>query len=202
MQVGFLFIHGDATAKANLYKDRFLMLFQRLSRDSQFSKPCFGSTMSEYGSCKYAPIISPLTAVSYIFVLLQLSCAHAYLLLDLQQWNHFPANYQSISETNVPAELFPQYNTIEYESAPEKEEIKVLLTLLVIDTCLIEEEIGFLKSSLLQVELAELKVTVEKIGGLVVLAESFGHKVFKDSLRQVFQPGEDDLGLSSKSTIH
>ncbi|CAH9147874.1 unnamed protein product [Cuscuta epithymum] len=48
-----------------------------------------------------------------------------------------------------------------------------------------------------QVGLAELKVTIEKTGGLVVLAESFGHKVFKDSLRQVFQPGENDLGLSS-----
>ncbi|RAL52183.1 hypothetical protein DM860_017320 [Cuscuta australis] len=55
---GRLPIHGDATAKANLYKDRFLMLFQRLSRDSQFSKPCFGSTMSEYGSCEISSIQS------------------------------------------------------------------------------------------------------------------------------------------------
>lgn len=45
---------------------------------------------------------------------------------------------------------------------------------------------------------AELKVAVEKTGGLVVLAESFGHSVFKDSLKRIFQSGDHDLGLSSK----
>uniref|UniRef100_A0A2P2JGQ9 Protein transport protein SEC23 n=2 Tax=Rhizophora mucronata TaxID=61149 RepID=A0A2P2JGQ9_RHIMU len=48
-----------------------------------------------------------------------------------------------------------------------------------------------------QVGLAELKVAIERTGGLVVLAESFGHSVFKDSLRCVFQLGDHDLGLSS-----
>ncbi|GAV71834.1 Gelsolin domain-containing protein/zf-Sec23_Sec24 domain-containing protein/Sec23_trunk domain-containing protein/Sec23_helical domain-containing protein/Sec23_BS domain-containing protein [Cephalotus follicularis] len=48
-----------------------------------------------------------------------------------------------------------------------------------------------------QVGLAELKVAVERTGGLVVLAESFGHSVFKDSLRRVFQSDDYDLGLSS-----
>ncbi|CAH9085463.1 unnamed protein product [Cuscuta epithymum] len=67
------------------------------------------------------------------------------------QRNHFPANYQSISETNMPAELFPQYTTIEYESAPERAALTTPVFLFVIDTCLIEEEIGYLKSSLLQV---------------------------------------------------
>nr|GMD62193.1 protein transport protein SEC23 [Ipomoea batatas] len=66
------------------------------------------------------------------------------------QRNHFPANYQSISDTNMPAELFPQYTTIEYESAPERAALTSPVFLFVIDTCLIEEEIGFLKSSLLQ----------------------------------------------------
>ncbi|CAI0446024.1 unnamed protein product [Linum tenue] len=49
-----------------------------------------------------------------------------------------------------------------------------------------------------QVGVAELKVSVERTGGLVVLAESFGHSVFKDSLRRVFQSGDNDLGLSAK----
>lgn len=49
-----------------------------------------------------------------------------------------------------------------------------------------------------QVGVAELKVAVEKTGGLVVLAESFGHSVFKESLRCVFQSGDHDLGLASK----
>lgn len=48
-----------------------------------------------------------------------------------------------------------------------------------------------------QVGVAELKVAVEKTGGLVVLAESFGHSVFKDSLKHVFQSGEYDLGPAS-----
>ncbi|KAL7251850.1 hypothetical protein ACSBR1_013659 [Camellia fascicularis] len=29
-------IHGDASAKATLYRDRFLLLLQRLSRDQHF----------------------------------------------------------------------------------------------------------------------------------------------------------------------
>ncbi|KAI4372647.1 hypothetical protein MLD38_010850 [Melastoma candidum] len=48
-----------------------------------------------------------------------------------------------------------------------------------------------------QVGVAELKVAVERTGGLVVLAESFGHSVFKDSLKRVFQSGDYNLGLSS-----
>ncbi|KAM3732758.1 hypothetical protein ACB098_11G083500 [Castanea mollissima] len=48
-----------------------------------------------------------------------------------------------------------------------------------------------------QVGVAELKIAVERTGGLVVLAESFGHPVFKDSLRHIFQAGDYDLGLSS-----
>ncbi|KAK3015421.1 hypothetical protein RJ639_006539, partial [Escallonia herrerae] len=48
-----------------------------------------------------------------------------------------------------------------------------------------------------KVGVAELKVAVERSGGLVVLAESFGHSVFKDSLKLIFQSGGNDLGLSS-----
>lgn len=43
---------------------------------------------------------------------------------------------------------------------------------------------------------AELKVAVERSGGIVVLAESFGHSVFKDSLKRIFQANDNDLGLS------
>lgn len=55
-----------------------------------------------------------------------------------------------------------------------------------------------LLSSLSKVGMAELKVAIEKTGGLVVLAESFGHSIFKDSLKRVFQSGDHDLGLASK----
>jgi protein transport protein SEC23 len=46
-----------------------------------------------------------------------------------------------------------------------------------------------------QVGVAEIKVAVERTGGLVVLSESFGHSVFKDSFKRVFEVS-DDLGLS------
>ncbi|KAF3438371.1 hypothetical protein FNV43_RR21133 [Rhamnella rubrinervis] len=55
---GSLPIHGDASAKAALYRDRLLLLFQRLSRDQHFSKPAFSSEMSHFGSCEISPIQS------------------------------------------------------------------------------------------------------------------------------------------------
>ncbi|RZC73981.1 hypothetical protein C5167_049461 [Papaver somniferum] len=65
------------------------------------------------------------------------------------QRNHFPSGYDSLSEDNLPAELFPQYTTIEYESPSEKSSIPPVF-LFVVDTCMIEEELGFLKSALSQ----------------------------------------------------
>jgi protein transport protein SEC23 len=48
------------------------------------------------------------------------------------------------------------------------------------------------------VGIAEMKVVVERTGGLVVLSESFGHVVFKDSFKRIFDVGENALGLSFK----
>ncbi|KAK7380120.1 hypothetical protein VNO78_32543 [Psophocarpus tetragonolobus] len=55
---GSLPIHGDASAKSALYRDRFLLLVQRLSRDQHFSKPAFESEFSHFGSCEISPIQS------------------------------------------------------------------------------------------------------------------------------------------------
>lgn len=49
-----------------------------------------------------------------------------------------------------------------------------------------------------QVGVAEMKVAVEKTGGLVVLAESFGHSVFRDSFKRIFEDDEQSLGLAFK----
>ncbi|RCV11997.1 hypothetical protein SETIT_2G232200v2 [Setaria italica] len=49
-----------------------------------------------------------------------------------------------------------------------------------------------------QVGVAEMKVAIEKAGGIVMLAESFGHSVFKDLLLRIFQSADDNLGLSFK----
>ncbi|TKY59929.1 transport protein Sec23A [Spatholobus suberectus] len=56
-------------------------------------------------------------------------------------------------------------------------------------------------SALDQVGVAEMKVAVEKTGGLVVLSESFGHSVFKDSFKRVFEDGEQSLGLCFNGTL-
>jgi protein transport protein SEC23 len=56
-------------------------------------------------------------------------------------------------------------------------------------------------SALDQVGVAEMKVAVERTGGLVVLSESFGHSVFKDSSRRVFEDGEQSLGLCFNGTL-
>ncbi|KAJ7961827.1 Protein transport protein SEC23 [Quillaja saponaria] len=65
------------------------------------------------------------------------------------QRNHFPPHYASISDENLPAELFPQYTTIEYETPGEKASIPPVF-MFVVDTCIIEEEMTFLKSALSQ----------------------------------------------------
>ncbi|PKI63768.1 hypothetical protein CRG98_015838 [Punica granatum] len=67
------------------------------------------------------------------------------------QRNHFPPHYASISDDNLPAELFPQYTTIEYASPEEAQRPSMPpVFVFVLDTCIIEEELGFLKSALLQ----------------------------------------------------
>ncbi|XP_043717002.1 protein transport protein SEC23-like isoform X2 [Telopea speciosissima] len=65
------------------------------------------------------------------------------------QRNHFPPHYASISEDNLPAELFAQYTTIEYETSTDKSTVPPVF-LFVVDTCIIEEELGYLKTALSQ----------------------------------------------------
>ncbi|VAH94101.1 unnamed protein product [Triticum turgidum subsp. durum] len=249
------------------------------------------------------------------------------------QRNHFPQQYSAVSQSNLPTELYPECCTVEYMAAAEAGPVSPPVFLFVVDTCMIEEEIGYLKSALAQavellpdhslvgfitfgtyvqvhelgfgllpkshvfkgtkeikkdqileqmgfltgktkpttggrimafiggpstegpgsiiskplsdpirshkdldkgsaplynkavkfyeeigsqlvhqghvldlfacaldqVGVAEMKVAVERTGGIVVLAESFGHSVFKDSLRRIFQSSDSDLGLSFKS---
>ncbi|KAI5445209.1 hypothetical protein KIW84_013456 [Lathyrus oleraceus] len=51
-------LKGDAAAKSALYRDRFLLLSQRLSRDQNFSKPAFESERSQFRSREISPIQS------------------------------------------------------------------------------------------------------------------------------------------------
>ncbi|KAL6967836.1 DNA-directed DNA polymerase epsilon, subunit B [Sarracenia purpurea var. burkii] len=75
-------IHGDASAKATLYRDRFLLLLQRLSRDSHFSRPAFDIEKSQFGCCEISPIQSliGLTGRRWVMgVISQLEDGHFYL---------------------------------------------------------------------------------------------------------------------------
>ncbi|OVA10974.1 DNA polymerase alpha/epsilon [Macleaya cordata] len=81
---GKLQIHGDASAKAALYRNRFQLLFQRLCRDRHFAKPAFASelTHSGSGSCEVSPIQSLIgqTGRRWIMgVISQLEDGHFYL---------------------------------------------------------------------------------------------------------------------------
>jgi len=65
------------------------------------------------------------------------------------QRNHFPAHYNDINENNLPAELIPNYTTIEYALPCPPAGPPVFLW--VIDTCIDETELQALKDSLEQV---------------------------------------------------
>jgi len=65
------------------------------------------------------------------------------------QRNHFPPHYSEVSENNLPAELIPNYTTIEY--ALPRAPAGPPAFLWVVDTCLEESELQSLKDSLEQV---------------------------------------------------
>lgn len=62
--------------------------------------------------------------------------------------NHFPHHYAEISTTNRPAEIIPQCTTMEYllDARPGAPPV----FLFVVDTCVVEEELTQLKTSILQ----------------------------------------------------
>uniref|UniRef100_M8C178 Protein transport protein SEC23 n=1 Tax=Aegilops tauschii TaxID=37682 RepID=M8C178_AEGTA len=87
-------------------------------------------------------ILNPFSRVDYN--------AKIWLCTFCFQRNQFPQHYSSISENNLPPELFPQYTTIEYISTAETGPVMPPVFIFVVDTCIIEEEIGYLKSALAQ----------------------------------------------------
>lgn len=63
--------------------------------------------------------------------------------------NHFPSHYaENISETNLPAELIPQFTTVDYEIQSQAAGPPVFL--FVVDTCVDEDEWNHLRDSLQQ----------------------------------------------------
>lgn len=63
--------------------------------------------------------------------------------------NHFPPHYAGISEASVPAELFPQYSTLEY-SLPRLGAQSPPAYVFVLDTCVPEDELLAAKTAVQQ----------------------------------------------------
>mmetsp|Transcript_1673 Transcript_1673/g.3733 ORF Transcript_1673/g.3733 Transcript_1673/m.3733 type:complete len:774 (+) Transcript_1673:53-2374(+) len=63
--------------------------------------------------------------------------------------NQFPPHYNAISESNLPAELFPNYCAIDY-SIPKPGGPQPPAYVFVVDTCVSEDELDACKSALLQ----------------------------------------------------
>lgn len=79
---GKLSIHGEAGDKAALYRDRYQLLLQRLTRDKYFSRPIFDSEMVDSESCEITPIQSLIGCTGrrwLIGVISQLEEGHFYL---------------------------------------------------------------------------------------------------------------------------
>ncbi|CAB1331165.1 unnamed protein product [Coregonus sp. 'balchen'] len=83
-------------------------------------------------------VLNPLCQVDYRAKLW--ACNFCY------QRNQFPPTYAGISEVNQPAELLPQFSTIEYvvQRGPQMP----LVFLYVVDTCMEDEDLQALKESL------------------------------------------------------
>lgn len=67
---GPLPIHGSSPSKAALYRDRFQLLSQRLSRNPHFSKPAFEAEMTKFGSCEVFDGFPWLVLDTYFQILL------------------------------------------------------------------------------------------------------------------------------------
>lgn len=117
----------------------------------------------------------------------------------------FPPSYAGISENNQPAELYPQYSTVEYVLYKQKLAPPPCF-LLVIDTCMDTDELETLKDSILQsLELIPENAYVGLITfGTTVQVYELAHSecskayVFRGDKAPTFEQVQDQLGLKPK----
>lgn len=120
--------------------------------------------------------------------------------------NHFPGHYQGITEQNLPAELYPQYCTVEYRLRSTVPIVPPVY-LFVIDTCIAEDELAACKAAVLQAlqlipEYASVglvtygtHVHVHELG----FTECSKAYVFRGSKEHTSQHVVEQLGLSRAS---
>uniref|UniRef100_A0A1I8GX84 Protein transport protein SEC23 n=3 Tax=Macrostomum lignano TaxID=282301 RepID=A0A1I8GX84_9PLAT len=74
--------------------------------------------------------------------------AKAWTCCICYQRNAFPPQYGGMTEQSLPAELIPQFATLEYRLPPQRIAIHPPVFLIVLDTCLEEPELAAVKESL------------------------------------------------------
>jgi DNA polymerase epsilon subunit 2 len=75
-------IHGEASAKTALYRERFMLLSQRVSRAEHFSRPAFDAEMSQFENNEISSIQSLISQRGrkwVMGVISQLEDGHFYL---------------------------------------------------------------------------------------------------------------------------
>uniref|UniRef100_A0A8C2ZQD0 Protein transport protein SEC23 n=1 Tax=Cyclopterus lumpus TaxID=8103 RepID=A0A8C2ZQD0_CYCLU len=111
-------------------------LFTPLSERPDLPPIQYEPVLCSRATCR--AVLNPLCQVDYRAKLW--ACNFCY------QRNQFPPSYAGISEVNQPAELLPQFSTIEYvvQRGPQMP----LVFLYVVDTCMEDEDLQALKESL------------------------------------------------------
>eukprot|EP01116_Phalansterium_solitarium_P022744 TRINITY_DN7629_c0_g2_i1.p1 TRINITY_DN7629_c0_g2~~TRINITY_DN7629_c0_g2_i1.p1 ORF type:complete len:479 (-),score=121.89 TRINITY_DN7629_c0_g2_i1:987-2423(-) len=112
--------------------------------------------------CMYTPLKENMPLVYYEPVACKGSCRsvlNPFCAIDVKaklwicpfclQRNQFPPSYADISETNLPAELIPNYTTIEYVISRNQPLLPPVF-LFAIDTCLIASELEELKANIIK----------------------------------------------------
>lgn len=111
-------------------------LYQPLKERADLPPIQYDPVLCSRSTCR--AILNPLCQVDYR--------AKLWVCNFCFQRNPFPPQYAAISEQNQPAELIPLYSTIEYTIT--RAQCLPPIFLLVVDTCVDDEELGALKDSL------------------------------------------------------
>lgn len=119
---------------------------------------CYDPVLCSKAQCR--AVLNPLCQVDYR--------SKTWLCNFCSQRNVFPQNYATISETNQPAELMPQFSTIEYQL--QRTGNLPLIFLFVVDTCQDADCLKALKESL---QLSLSLIPPNSLVGLI----SFGRMV-------------------------
>jgi len=146
-----------------------------------------------------AAVLNPFCRVDYV--------GKIWICPFCHQRNHFPPHYAGIQENNLPAELYQSYTTIEYQ-LPSSAPVSPPTYLLLVDTCLAEEDFSVLKKSLLQALslLPENALVALVTFGTHVHVHELGFQeisksyIFKGSKEVSFQQVWEQLALRSPGT--